>query len=229
MKRVVVITDNPLIVSPIRDGLRSAGGFEVLGYVAPLGASAAKISEAGAEVVLVDECEDREHTVRLIRAINERDESIRIVVLALRMDTDWLQRTLEAGASGAISKLIQPTALATLLREAVAGHLVHSPRVVTRHNQVHEDRYAEDSPLTDREQEILRLVASGATNGDMARSLWITQQTVKFHLSNIYRKLDVANRTEACHYAHVTGLVAAAGQLGAAEALPVAAALPTVS
>ena len=62
------------------------------------------------------------------------------------------------------------------------------------------------SSLTGREFEILSLVASGATNGVIARQLWITQQTVEFHLSNIYRKLGVANRTEACHYAHVNGI-----------------------
>ena len=66
----------------------------------------------------------------------------------------------------------------------------------------------EHSALTERETEILRFVASGATNAEIARELWITQQTVKFHVSNVYRKLDVGNRTEACHYAHVNGLVA---------------------
>ena len=69
----------------------------------------------------------------------------------------------------------------------------------------------EHSSLTERELEILQLVASGATNADIARQLWITQQTVKFHVSNVYRKLDVGNRTEACHYAHVNGLVATPG------------------
>ena len=64
------------------------------------------------------------------------------------------------------------------------------------------------SSLTDREREILSFVASGATNAEIARKLWITQQTVKFHVSNVYRKLEVGNRTEACHYAHVNGLVA---------------------
>ena len=49
-------------------------------------------------------------------------------------------------------------------------------------------------------------MAAGATNGEIARQLWVTEQTVKFHLSNVYRKLDVANRTEASHYAHVNGL-----------------------
>ena len=65
----------------------------------------------------------------------------------------------------------------------------------------------DDCPLTTRELEILQLVARGSTNGEIARRLWVTEQTVKFHLSNIYRKLEVGNRTQASHYAHVNGLV----------------------
>ena len=61
--------------------------------------------------------------------------------------------------------------------------------------------------LSGRELEVLRLVAAGSTNNEIARRLWVTEQTVKFHLSNIYRKLEVANRTEASHYAHVNGLL----------------------
>jgi DNA-binding NarL/FixJ family response regulator len=180
-------------------------------------ASAAGICKTDAEVVLVDECDDLDGVLGLIRAIKERDERIWIVVLAVRMEGDWLKRALEAGASGAISKVIQPAALATLLREAVEGHLVHSPNAVTKRVEVREVQCAGESPLTEREREILSRVASGATNGEIARQLWITQQTVKFHLSNIYRKLDLANRTEACHYAHVTGLVARPEQLAAAS------------
>jgi DNA-binding NarL/FixJ family response regulator len=61
--------------------------------------------------------------------------------------------------------------------------------------------------LTKREQEILRLVAEGRSNGEVARKLWVTEQTVKFHLSNIYRKLGVSNRTEAGRWAQLTGLL----------------------
>jgi DNA-binding NarL/FixJ family response regulator len=61
--------------------------------------------------------------------------------------------------------------------------------------------------LTKREQEILRLVSEGRSNGEVARKLWVTEQTVKFHLSNIYRKLGVANRTEAGRWAQLTGLL----------------------
>jgi DNA-binding NarL/FixJ family response regulator len=66
----------------------------------------------------------------------------------------------------------------------------------------------EDCPLTTRELEILKLVAGGSTNVEIAQRLWVTEQTVKFHLSNIYRKLEVGNRTQASHYAHINGLVA---------------------
>jgi DNA-binding NarL/FixJ family response regulator len=61
--------------------------------------------------------------------------------------------------------------------------------------------------LTQRELEILRLAAGGASNSRIASELWIAEQTVKFHLSNTYRKLGVANRTEASHYAHLAGLL----------------------
>jgi DNA-binding NarL/FixJ family response regulator len=65
----------------------------------------------------------------------------------------------------------------------------------------------EDCPLTEREKEILTLAAEGYTNNRIARELWVTEQTVKFHLSNTYRKLGVANRTEATRYAYMHDLV----------------------
>ena len=66
---------------------------------------------------------------------------------------------------------------------------------------------ADDAGLTPREREILRLVAEGGTNVEVARKLWVTEQTVKFHLSNVYRKLNVSNRTEAGRWAHAHGLL----------------------
>ena len=66
---------------------------------------------------------------------------------------------------------------------------------------------ADEVGLTRREKEILQLVAEGGTNGDVARRLWVTEQTVKFHLANIFRKLDVTNRTQASRWAHAHGLL----------------------
>ena len=72
-------------------------------------------------------------------------------------------------------------------------------------------------PLTPRELEILRMVAGGASNGRIAKTLWLAEQTVKYHLSNTYRKLGVANRTQASHYAHVHGLLGATADAAVAH------------
>jgi DNA-binding NarL/FixJ family response regulator len=208
MKRLVVVADNPLIVGAIRTGLRDSGAFQLLGYVDPRKTTAARILQARADVVLVDEAEDSEPAIALIQSLRAQDEHIKVIVLSLRMDGDWLQRAFAAGADGAMSKVIHPAALATLIRETIAGHIVHSPARLRVQDRASVGTSMEHSALTERESEILRFVASGATNAEIARRLWITQQTVKFHVSNVYRKLDVGNRTEACHYAHVNGLVA---------------------
>jgi DNA-binding NarL/FixJ family response regulator len=227
MKRLVVIADNPLIVAAIRSGIRDNGMFQLLGYVDPRKATAASIIEAGAEVVLVDEADSSDgKTITLIRDVKEHDKDVQVIVLALQMKGEWLARAFEAGANGAMSKGIHPVALSALLRAAVSGHIVHSPASIRSINPEPGHVATEHSSLTERELEILHLVASGATNGDIARQLWITQQTVKFHVSNVYRKLGVGNRTEACHYAHVNGLAAARqgrvpGAAGA-EVLPIA-------
>jgi DNA-binding NarL/FixJ family response regulator len=220
VRRLVIVADNSLIVGAIRSGLRDSGAFQLLGYVDARKASARMISDAGADVVLVDEADHSEEAIAMIRAIKEESEHITVIVLTVRMEGDWLRRAVEAGASGAISKAVHPVALATLARETLSGHIVHGPANVSVGTETPKPLPDEHSLLTQRELEILRWVASGATNGEIARHLWITPQTVKFHVSNIYRKLNVANRTEACHYAHVNDLVAPGESLGIAPSVP---------
>lgn len=207
LKRLVIVADNPLIVAAIRSGVRDTGAFELLGYADPRETSATQIGQAGAEIVLVDEGEQAEAALDLIRSLRESEEAVKVLVLTIDMRGEWVGRALAAGASGALSKSLHPSALTTLIREAANGHLVHAPISLRASAAALPERPSDHSSLTERELEILGLVSSGAKNGDIARKLWITQQTVKFHVSNIYRKLDVANRTEACHYAHVNGLV----------------------
>lgn len=206
-KKLIVVADNSLIVEAIRSGLRESGTFELLGYTDAYNASARLVAGAGADVVLIDEADQSDRAIALIRSIREEMDAISIIVLAVQLGGDWLTRAFEAGASGAISKAVHPSALATLVREALCGHIVHPLSSIAGESKPDKEPVLEHFSLTDRELQILQLVAGGATNGEIARQLWITQQTVKFHVSNIYRKLDVANRTEACHYAHVNGLV----------------------
>ncbi len=207
MKRLVVVTDNPMLVGAIRAGMCDSQAFRLLGYLDPRRTSPSRVKEAGAEVVLVDETESTEQTIELIRGIGEADAEIAVVLLAMRMDGEWLARAFEAGATSAILKDIHPQALATVLEAALKGHIVHSPAAIEALGEASQPLSSEHLSLTPRELSILRLVAAGAANREIAQQLWITRQTVKFHLSNVYRKLGVNNRTGACRYAHLNGVM----------------------
>lgn len=208
MKRLVVVTDNPMLVAAIRAGMCDGPAFRLLGYLDPRRASTSRIKGSGAEVALVDETESTEQTIELIRDICEADPRIAVVLLAMRMDGEQLTRAFEAGASSAILKDIHPRALATVLEATLKGNIVHSPATIEALGEAPQPVSSEHLSLTPRELAILRLVAAGAANGEVAQQLWITRQTVKFHLSNIYRKLGVNNRTGACRYAHLNGVMA---------------------
>ena len=112
--------------------------------------------------------------------------------------------------SGVSSKTAQPDDLVAAVRQ-VFDHSIFlrsafSPAPRTMLPPTHGER-----GLTRRELEILRLVSDGHSNAQVARTLWVTEQTVKFHLSNIYRKLDVGNRTEASRWAQLHGVLAPEG------------------
>jgi DNA-binding NarL/FixJ family response regulator len=207
MKRLLIIADHSLVVHAIRLALRQTAGFKVVGFVDGRQSIAKQLLEAKPDVVLVDDMHVRQHALDRLAEVGEHAPDARSILLASAMDEDSLDEIFEAGASTVVSKAVHPVALGTLLREVVQGNVLHCPR------RKRASAAAEDCPLTTRELEILQLAAQGYTNGRIARELWVTEQTVKFHLSNTYRKLGVANRTEASRYAHMHDLVVPREQL----------------
>jgi DNA-binding NarL/FixJ family response regulator len=208
VKRLVVVAEDSLIVEAIEIALRKSGEFSLLGHLDVQSASVEKIIEDRPDVVLIDEMDQSDRAVDLIRQIRAERDSVEVIVLTLSPESAWLDDIFEAGASAAVSKATNPAALATLIRETLDGRVLHVHKPVAPASGLSGRSGAgEESVLSSRELEVLRLVAAGSTNSDIARKLWVTEQTVKFHLSNIYRKLEVANRTEASHYAHVNGLL----------------------
>jgi DNA-binding NarL/FixJ family response regulator len=186
--------------------LRKSGEFELLGSVDAEAATVEEILEDAPEVILIDSADPIERTVALIQQVRHEREDIAIIVLTLSPEPAALDAIFAAGATGAISKAASPVALPTLIRETIDGRVLHVHRP-PGHVQGFAPAEGTHALLSNRELEVLKLVAGGATNGEIARKLWVTEQTVKFHLSNVYRKIGVANRTEASRYAHVNGLV----------------------
>jgi DNA-binding NarL/FixJ family response regulator len=209
MTRLVIVADHSLVAHSIRLALKQTAGFEVVGVLDGRTSACDALLELLPDVVVVDDMHDArvaaapapDHALARLREAAEHAPQAQLLLLAIDMVDERLEEIFEAGAHTVMSKDIHPASFGTLLREVVRGNVVHRPESPPPATPSH-------SALTLRERQILTLVAEGHTNGQIARLLWVTEQTVKFHLSNTYRKLGVANRTEASHYAHVNRLLA---------------------
>jgi DNA-binding NarL/FixJ family response regulator len=207
VRRLLVIAENSLIVEAIAIGLRTSGEFTLLGQLDGRTATADTVLDASPDVVMIDELEDAEAMLALIREVKAERPSVIVLVLTLSPPPEWLDAVFAAGAAAAVSKATPPAALTPLIRETVNGRVLSLHKPVEAGAPSAGPSTIPDGLLSARELEVLRLVAAGSTNGEIARKLWVTEQTVKFHLSNIYRKLNVGNRTEASRYAHLNRLV----------------------
>ena len=210
---VVIVTDNGFAAEAIRRALRNASGIQVAGYIDGRRPCAAAIADTQPDVVVVDEMTWSACAVQRISELRTCAPEAKIIALVSEPGAPWLSDAVAAGAHAAIAKTVQPATLGALVRDIWAGNVHHafeSRQVLPRSSGDH-------GRLTSREFEILVLVASGASNAEIARQLWVTEQTVKFHLSNVYRKLGVSNRTQASHFAHINRLVGPSAQTPPAE------------
>jgi DNA-binding NarL/FixJ family response regulator len=212
MKSMVIVADSSFVIETIRLALRNSAGLSVLGKVDGRTSVRRPVAEAQPDIVLVDEMQVPEDALERIRECREEAPGAAILLLSMRMDDAWIAQAIEAGTDACLSKSTHLPALGTLIRAVVDRNIVSAlPASVS---ELPLAGGGED--LTAREREILVLVADGLTNAKIGRELWVTEQTVKFHLSNIYRKLGVANRTEASRYAHVNGMLRRPSPLPAA-------------
>jgi len=134
-----------------------------------------------------------------------RQPALKAVVVSATDDPELIEAALTGGAVAYVLKRAEPEDLASAIRQVFSRSLyLAGAEAFTRQPSVED---IEAVGLTRREREILQLVSEGNTNGQVAKVLWVTEQTVKFHLANIFRKLDVTNRTQASRWAHAHGLV----------------------
>ena len=147
----------------------------------------------------------------VVREACERARGVKAIVLSSETDPAHIDAAFAAGAVAYVLKTAHQDDIRVAIRQAFEHSVfVRTPTVTEgMGTAVVAKPVASDvvAALTKRELEILQLVAEGHSNSQLARILWVTEQTVKFHLSNIYRKLDVANRTEASRWAQLHGLL----------------------
>jgi DNA-binding NarL/FixJ family response regulator len=213
--RVLVADDHGLMVEAVRLALADRPEFEIVG-VADSGSQVMPVVERTApDLVLLDLRMPGIDGLTCLRLLRERRPSAKIVILS-GVDSDAVaEEALARGASAFISKSVDPEELPDALLAAVEA-TVSEP--IGRPDS---DRAPalRATGLTERELEILRALGEGRSNKEIAKLLWLAEQTVKFHLTNIYRKLNVSSRTEAVHWAYSHGLLATTLDVDAAMLL----------
>jgi len=202
---VMIVDDHPVVRDGLRGMLAGDPGLEVIGEASD-GSEAVALAEAlRPDVILMDLRMPGMGGVAAIEMLAERRVAARVLVLTTYDSDSEVVRALEAGATGYMLKDSPRDDLVHAIRSAARGEAVLSPSVATR--LVRQIRAPGQDPLSDRELEVLTLIAQGETNRGAAGRLFISEATVKTHLLHIYAKLDVNDRAAAVASAYERGLL----------------------
>jgi DNA-binding NarL/FixJ family response regulator len=197
--RVLIADDHPLIIAGIRRTIDDLDDIEVVGEAHSGPELLQLVERRRPGLVLMDLRMPGVLGVQCIEQLRGSWPEVKVVVLSACDDRASIDAALYAGASAYILKSAQTIDIASVLRQASSGVVFHAPSQTPTGVRPPDD--PELPSLTDRERSILSAVASGLTTAAISRDLWVSEHTVKFHLTNIYRKLGVANRAGAVRYA----------------------------
>jgi DNA-binding NarL/FixJ family response regulator len=205
--RVLVADDHPLILQGLRRSLEACDDIEVVGEARSGTEVLALVQRRRPDVVLLDLRMPGMDGVECVKQIKQSSPDVKSVVLSACDDRPSIESAEKAGASAYVIKSVSSVDIPALLRQVAAGYtLFQAPSESSADSAADDDTPA----LTERELTILASVAAGLTTKAISSELWVSEHTVKFHLTNIYRKLGVSNRSGAVRYAYEHGLVPAA-------------------
>jgi DNA-binding NarL/FixJ family response regulator len=200
--RVLLADDHRLVLEGVKHALERDDGFQVVATTHSGAEVADLVARHRPDIVLMDLRMPGVDGLQALDQIRARDKTTKVVILSASERPDEIQAARSRGADGFVLKSVNPGDLPSALRQVHEGTVFH-PGVAGADRPA---SAAEAVGLTDREVTLVQALARGLSNKQISQELWITEQTVKFHLRNIYRKLDVANRTGAARWAHEHGL-----------------------
>jgi NarL family two-component system response regulator YdfI len=209
--RVLLADDHQIVREGLRMILESNPTFQVVAEAADGQAAVMLAASESPDVILMDLRMPGLDGLGAIQQIHQAQPEIAIVILTTYNEDDLMIRGLRAGARGYLLKDTSRTALFNTMLAAVRGETLLPPEIMDRMlNQIDPPRHnlpSKQITLTDRESEVLRLVAQGLRSKEIAQQLYITERTVKAHLDNMYTKFGVASRAAAVAMAIQMGLL----------------------
>ena len=207
--RVLLADDHAIVREGLRTLIGTEPGIKVVGEAEDGVEAVQKARSLQPDVILLDMVMPRKDGLEAINEIMAGDRKAHILVLTSFSHDDKVFPAIKAGALGYLLKNASPQALLNAIRDVHRGQPTMSPDIASklmRELQRSSDLPPTEEPLTGREVDVLRLVAQGLTNGEIAEALVIGVGTVRTHVSNILAKLHLANRTQAALYALREGL-----------------------
>jgi DNA-binding NarL/FixJ family response regulator len=202
---VLLVDDHPVVRSGLRAVIDAGEAVQVIGEAATGEEAIALAAHLQPDVVL---CDLRLGAgiggIETTAALRALDPAPAVLILTTFDRDAEILRTIEAGAAGYLLKDVAPEVIIEGIERAAAGDMVLAPDLASR---VLRGIRSPLPKLTNREVEVLRLLATGSTNKEIARVLFVTEATVKSHLAHIFTKLDVDSRSRAIHVAQETGLI----------------------
>ncbi|MFD3996723.1 response regulator [Streptomyces sp. NPDC058548] len=206
--RVLLVDDHQVVRRGLRTFLEVQDDIEVVGEASDGAEGVARAEELRPDVVLMDVKMPGTDGIEALKQLRELDNPARVLIVTSFTEQRTVVPALRAGASGYVYKDIDPDALAGAIRSVHAGHILLQPEVAGA-LLTQDDSHGgtgRGSTLTEREREVLGLIADGRSNREIARALVLSEKTVKTHVSNILMKLDLADRTQAALWAVRHGL-----------------------
>ncbi|MFJ9056414.1 MULTISPECIES: response regulator transcription factor [unclassified Streptomyces] len=201
--KVLLVDDHQVVRRGLRTFLEVQDDIEVVGEAADGAEGVARAEELRPDVVLMDIKMPGMDGIEALRRLRELENPARVLIVTSFTEQRTVVPALRAGASGYVYKDVDPDALAGAIRSVHAGHVLLQPEVAGALLAQDDtgNGTGRGSTLTEREREVLGLIADGRSNREIARALVLSEKTVKTHVSNILMKLDLSDRTQAALWA----------------------------
>ncbi|GGQ24357.1 response regulator [Streptomyces roseolilacinus] len=207
--RVLLVDDHQVVRRGLRTFLEVQDDIEVVGEAADGAEGVARTEELRPDVVLMDVKMPGTDGIEALRRLRELGNPAKVLIVTSFTEQRTVVPALRAGAAGYVYKDVDPDALAGAIRSVHAGHVLLQPEVagaLLSQEETNGGSGGRSGTLTEREREVLGLIADGRSNREIARALVLSEKTVKTHVSNILMKLDLADRTQAALWAVRHGL-----------------------
>ncbi|WP_127354368.1 response regulator [Actinacidiphila soli] len=201
--RVLLVDDHQVVRRGLRTFLEVQPDIEVVGEAGDGDEGVLRAQELSPDVILMDVKMPGTDGIAALRRLREEGSKARVLVVTSFTEQRTVVPALRAGAAGYVYKDVDPDALAGAIRSVHAGHVLLQPEVADALLSQEEagSGTGRGTTLTEREREVLTLIADGRSNREIARALVLSEKTVKTHVSNILMKLDLSDRTQAALWA----------------------------